>query len=92
MRDKQLTIAQAKEACRTINMSLTKTQAGDYRVNYAPGVEATAYYTDCLEDALDTAFAMRSAPAFRQPMTQELDSTDNKFYRSSDWARRQEAR
>lgn len=34
---------------------------GEYRLNYPNGEEATAYYTNDLQDAIDTAEAMRLA-------------------------------
>jgi hypothetical protein len=34
---------------------LRQLRAGGYRVNFRDGNEATAYYTDNLEDAVDTA-------------------------------------
>jgi hypothetical protein len=33
-------------------------RAGDYRVNFRDGNENTAYYTDNLEDAVNTAIEM----------------------------------
>lgn len=34
----------------------------EYRVNFRAGREATAYYTNDIEDALNTGFAMKDAP------------------------------
>jgi hypothetical protein len=39
--------------------------SGDYRVNFRDGNETTAYYTDNLEDAVNTAVEM----AHRRVMT-----------------------
>ena len=47
-----------KSELKSIGISFRKSDAGDYRVNYRNGVEATAYYTDSLQDALDTGRAM----------------------------------
>ena len=37
---------------------LRKVRSGDYRVNFRDGNETTAYYTDNLEDAVNTAVEM----------------------------------
>jgi hypothetical protein len=56
-----LTIKLAKEICKALGLTLSKTQAGDFRVAYKGEyfeVEPSAYYTDDLMDAVDTARAM----------------------------------
>lgn len=42
-------------------MSFKKTEAGDYRVNFKGGKEATAYYTNHLGDAHATGTTMSKA-------------------------------
>jgi hypothetical protein len=42
---------------RQLGMKITKTD-GEYRVNFRYGKEATAYYTNDRDDALNTANAM----------------------------------
>jgi hypothetical protein len=39
--------------------------SGDYRVNFRDGSETTAYYTDNLEDAVNTAVEMARKRALR---------------------------
>ena len=38
--------------------ALRQVRSGDYRVNFRDGNETTAYYTDSLEDAVNTAVEM----------------------------------
>lgn len=52
-----MTLAQAKEKLKTISYSLSK-KDGEYRINSIGGKEATAYYTNDLDDAVNTAIAM----------------------------------
>ena len=51
------TLAQAKAKLREFNLVLTKNE-GEYRVNFKGGREASAYYTDDINDAVCTGFAM----------------------------------
>lgn len=51
------TLKNAQARVRRWGMSLRKND-GEYRVNFSGGREATAYYTNDLEDAVDTAFAL----------------------------------
>lgn len=51
------TLAQAKDALRPFGMSITK-RDDEYRVNYINGAEATAYYTNDIEDAVRTGRTM----------------------------------
>lgn len=55
---KQLTLKEAQAICRGLGMILTKTY-DEYRVNLKHGREATAYYTNSLDDAVRTAENMR---------------------------------
>jgi len=46
----------AKPELRALGVTVTyKAEYQEYRVNFAGGREATAYYTTCPQDALDTA-------------------------------------
>ncbi len=48
---------QAQDIAHNYGMTLVRKEV-DYRVNYQKGIEATAYYTDDLEDAVETAKQM----------------------------------
>jgi hypothetical protein len=50
-----MTLQQAKSIARHLGLTLRKVCSGDYRVNLRDGNETTAYYTDNLEDAVNTA-------------------------------------
>jgi hypothetical protein len=50
---------------RAISGSLRKVRSGEYRVNFRDGNEATACYTDNLEDAVKTAVEMARKRALR---------------------------
>ena len=41
-----------------LGLTLRKVRSGEYRVNFRDGNETTAYYTDSLEDAVNTAVEM----------------------------------
>lgn len=47
-------------AIRAMGLSV-RVDAGEYRVNYRNGTEASAYYTDDAEDAVATARSMADA-------------------------------
>ena len=53
-----MTLQEAKSIARHLGLTLRKVRSGDYRVNFRDGNETTAYYTDSLEDAVDTAVEM----------------------------------
>lgn len=53
----RLTLKHAMALVRQHGFTLRNT-GDDYRVNVRGGSEATAYYTDDLQDAVDTAAAM----------------------------------
>jgi hypothetical protein len=63
-----MTLHEAKSIARHLGLTLRKVRSGDYRVNFRDGNEATAYYTDNLENAVKTAVekarkrALRAAP------------------------------
>ena len=65
-----MTVHEARQRMRVNNMVMRNTGHGDYRVNYAErDVEATAYYTDDLEDAVLTAGRMRRDKTAIQALT-----------------------
>jgi hypothetical protein len=49
----------AREILRANNMTISQNR-GEYRVNFEGGTEDTAYYTNDLQDAIDTGKAMRN--------------------------------
>ena len=53
-----MTLQKAKSIARHLGFTLRKVRSGDYRVNFRDGNETTAYYTDNLEDAVNTALEM----------------------------------
>jgi hypothetical protein len=50
-----MTLQKAKSIARHLGLTLREVCSGDYRVNFRDGNELTAYYTDKLEDAVNTA-------------------------------------
>lgn len=56
------TFAEGKRELRELGITLTKNQHGEYRVNFVGGSEATAYYTDSLDDAVNTGHSMATRP------------------------------
>jgi hypothetical protein len=53
-----MTLGKAKSIARHLGLTLRQLRFGNYRVNFRDGNEITAYYTDNLEDALNTAVEM----------------------------------
>jgi hypothetical protein len=53
-----MTHHEAKSIARDLGLTLRKVRSGNYRVNFRDGNETTAYYTDNLEDAVNTAVEM----------------------------------
>jgi hypothetical protein len=49
-----MTLSQAKKLARRQGCTIKKDDYDEYRVNFSGGREATAYYTDDLEDAVNT--------------------------------------
>ena len=49
-----MTLQEAKSIARHLGLTLCKVRSGDYRVKLRDGNETTAYYTDNLEDAVNT--------------------------------------
>jgi hypothetical protein len=62
-----MTLQEAKSIARHLGLTLRKVRSGDYRVNFRDGNETTAYYTDNLEDAVNTAVEMARIRAGRPP-------------------------
>jgi hypothetical protein len=50
-----MTLKHAQAEARKHGMSIRKTSAGDYRVNFKNGPEVDAVYEATVKDALDTA-------------------------------------
>jgi hypothetical protein len=50
-----MTLQEAKSIARHLGLILRKVRSGDYRVSSRDGDETTAYYTQNLEDAVNTA-------------------------------------
>jgi hypothetical protein len=59
-----MTLQEAKSIARHLRLTLRKVRSGDYRVNFRDGNEATAYYTDSLEGAVNAAVEMARKRAF----------------------------
>jgi hypothetical protein len=53
-----MTLQEAKSIARHLGLTLRLLRSGNYRVNFRDGNETTAYYTDDLEDAVNTTVQM----------------------------------
>jgi hypothetical protein len=53
-----MTLQEAKSIARHLGLTLRTVRSGDFRVNFRDGNATTAYYTDSLEDAVNTAIEM----------------------------------
>jgi hypothetical protein len=53
-----MTLQEAKSIARHLGLTLREPLSGDFRVNFRDGNETTAYYTDNLEDAVNTVVEM----------------------------------
>jgi hypothetical protein len=53
-----MTLQEAKSIARHLGLALRKVRSGDYRVNFRDVNEPAPYYTDDLEDAVNTAVEM----------------------------------
>jgi hypothetical protein len=53
-----MTLQEAKSIVRHLGFTLRQLRSGKYRVNFRDGNASTAYYTDKLEDAVNTAIEM----------------------------------
>jgi hypothetical protein len=58
MSTQKLTLSTVRAQLRLIGVVITRTEYAEYRVNFARGREATAYYTPDLDDALATGVIM----------------------------------
>ena len=59
-----MTLQKAKSIARHLGLTLRQLHSGNYRVNFRDGNEATAYYTDKFEDAVNAVVAMARKRAF----------------------------
>jgi hypothetical protein len=53
-----MTLQEAKSIARHLGLTLRLLRSGNYRVNFRDGNETTAYYTDDLQDAVNTTVEM----------------------------------
>ena len=53
-----MTLQEAKSIARHLGLTLRKVRSGDYCVKFREGSETMSYYTDDLEDAVNTAVEM----------------------------------
>jgi hypothetical protein len=53
-----MTLQEAKSIARHLGLTVRNVRSGDYRVSFRDGNGTTAYYTDTLEDAVNTAVEM----------------------------------
>jgi len=51
-------LQEAKSIAHHLGLTLRRVRSGAYRVNFSDGNETTAYYTDNLEEAINTAVEM----------------------------------
>ena len=63
-----MTLQEAKSIARHLGLTLRRVRSGAYRVNFPDGCETTAYYTNNLEEAVNTAVGWL-APAAQQQRT-----------------------
>jgi len=68
------TLKDAKATLRALGMSINKNQWGEYRVNFLGGDEAGAYYTDDLEDAVNTGKHMAGVRPVKLMPNPEFDT------------------
>lgn len=60
------TLTNIRVALAAMGIVIKKTSEGDYRVNFRNGDEATAYYTNDLDDAFNTGKVMANRAAVRR--------------------------
>jgi len=53
-----MTLQEAKSIARHLGLTLRQPRSGNCRVNFRDGNETTSYYTDNVEDAVNTAVEM----------------------------------
>ena len=89
----KLTQKKVKEELALLSISFKATGFGDFRVNHRGGVngdnEATAYYTDDLQDALDTGKRMHKEAEEKQQKENEewkknFDAGWNSVFKQAD--------
>jgi len=69
-----MTLAEAKRLCSAVGHSLQKTGYGDeYRYNYKGGSEATAGYTDDIEDAVGSSICTYLKDTKQDHIIHDLD-------------------
>jgi hypothetical protein len=73
-----MTLQEAKSIARHLGLTLRKVRSGEYRVNFRDGNEATAYYTDNLEDAVKTVVEMARKRALRLAAINKCLAQSNK--------------
>jgi hypothetical protein len=71
--DSAMTLQEAKSITRHLGLTLRKVRSGDYRVKFRDGNEMTAYYTDDLENAVNTAVEMARKRALDHHRTEPGD-------------------
>jgi hypothetical protein len=67
-----MTLQKTKSFARHLGLTLRQVRSGDYRVNFRDGNETTAYYTNDLEDAVNTAVEMARTRGVRQAMNKAM--------------------
>jgi hypothetical protein len=63
-----MTLQEAKSIARHLGLTLRQVRSGAYRVNFPDGSEATAYYADDLEHAVNTAVEMARSRSVIKPV------------------------
>jgi hypothetical protein len=69
-----MTLQEAKSIARHLGLTLRRVRSGSYRVNFRDGDETTAYYTDDLEEAVNTAVEMARTHSAREAVDETLAS------------------
>jgi hypothetical protein len=67
-----MTLQEAKSIARHLGLTLRQVRSGDYRVNFRDGNETTAYYTDNLEEAVNTAVEMARTRSAMQAIDETI--------------------
>jgi hypothetical protein len=63
-----MTLQEAKSIARHLGLTFRRVRSGAYRVNFPDGSEATAYYADDLEQAVNTAVEMARSRSVMKPV------------------------
>jgi hypothetical protein len=72
-----MTLQEAKSIARHLELTLRTVRSGNYRVNFRDGNEATAYYTENLEDAVNSAVEMARKRAENERLQTELKKAES---------------